>query len=169
MTTPERRANDEPILKGILRFSEIEKGVPLIITAIDAVSHEPTDFTVLPIGKYERSFTTVAFRYTGGNDFHFNLSGSANQPYQLKDGTEMAATSSGNLVNEPELNHYNRNAIQVGEHLDLGFEFFDGDETHHLVAHNVSKVSFGERINIDEIEPANLEKFFHELETARRA
>lgn len=168
MTTPEHGADYRIISKGIIKFSEIEIAVPMTLTAIDATTHKPTNFTVLPIGKYERSFTTVVFRYLGGDNFHFNLFGAENQPYSINDGTEMAATSSGHLVDKLDLNHYDRDAIHIGEYLDLGFEFYDGDEVHHLVAHDVSSISFGERINLDEIKPADLEKFFQELETARR-
>ena len=165
--TTEQRADYRIISRGRLEFESLEIGVPITITAIDALTKEPSEFTVLPIGKYEGPMASVFFRYMGGN-FNFNLFGSIDQPFQPREGDMMTATSSGHFVIRLDSNHHNKNEIHIGEHLDLGFEYSDGDDRRFLAAHDISMVSFGPKMNIEGLKPADLEIFFQELKNTNR-
>ena len=154
--------------KGYLRFLDIELGAPLTFTATDAKTEKPGEFTVLPIGRYEGagSLTSVVFRYIKRNGFNFNLFGSSNQPFELPDGAEFTVTSSGHLVERLDQNHYDRTAIQIGQNLDLGIDYFDGDELHHIAVQNVAQVFIGETEK--DFTPPDLAQFIQEIESANR-
>jgi len=151
---------------GAVKFPDIELGVPMTITALDALTETPSDFTILPIGRYEGLLPTVAFRIIGSQNFNFSLFGQEKRPFQLPDGAEFIATSSGNLIDRLDLNHYDKGKIQVGSFLDLGFEFLNEDQIHTFAAKSVSRVSFGEKV--EGFNPPDLNQFFEEIEAANR-
>lgn len=159
-------AEREPISKGRVIFSELELGVPLTFTAIDATTKTLGSFTILPIGKFESKMESTVFRFLDGEDFAFNLSGSDNQPFQVKIGSEFTITSSGHLVNRLEHNHYDKEGIQLGQELDLGFEYFDGDDLHHIAAHKVDSMTPGEKV--ESYDPPDMSQFASEIKSAGR-